>query len=107
MPPQYRQGDVLLIKIEAQPTTRLTPVPRVQGLIILAQGEATGHAHAIDSTLADLFEARNGTLYLRTKGTCHLTHQEHAPIKLDKGFYEVRRQREYDPYRYDQRPVND
>jgi hypothetical protein len=96
-PAIYRQGDVLLIK-------RDHPVPRTAAprhsrgdRVVLALGEATGHAHAINSSLADLFKDRDGTLYLRVEGPCDLTHEEHDPIELDEGVYEVRRQREYIP----------
>jgi hypothetical protein len=98
MPPAiYRQGDVLLIKRD-HPVPRSAVFRQTRGnRVILALGEATGHAHAINSPLADLFEDRDGTLFLRVEGPCDLTHEEHDPIKLDEGVYEVRRQREYVP----------
>ena len=44
-PVMYRQGDVLLAPIPALPVDAVS-VPR-KGRIVLAEGEATGHAHAI------------------------------------------------------------
>jgi hypothetical protein len=44
-----RQGDVLIRKVDALPDG-LKEVPRdAQGRIVLAEGEATGHFHAIDA----------------------------------------------------------
>ena len=96
-PTMYRQGDVLLVKRDVAIFSDTRPVPRVKGRVILALGEATGHAHAIDSPLAELFEERDGTLLLHVAGSCDLKHEEHDPIQLDEGVYEVRRQREYVP----------
>ncbi len=100
MKSHYRQGDVLLVKLmhfapDKLPGTR--NVPRVNGRVILALGELTGHAHAIDSSLADLFEDRDGQLYLRVQDGCDVLHEEHDPIHLAKGLYQVVRQRQYAP----------
>jgi hypothetical protein len=94
---QYRQGDVLLVRLDRTlgPDSALTPVPRTDGRRVLASGEATGHAHAIESDLAELLQDRNGRLYLRLRGGCELTHEEHSPIRLEVGVYRVVRQREY------------
>jgi len=53
---QGRQGDVLLRRVEHIPEN-VTPVPRENGRIILAHGEATGHAHAILDEAAELVRA--------------------------------------------------
>lgn len=93
----YRQGDVLLIR------TRKTlgaaqPVPRDHGRVVLAYGEVTGHAHVIDDTLAELFEEKDGLIYLRvTASTVALRHEEHGTVTLPRGTYRVVRQREYSP----------
>lgn len=98
MPPAiYRQDDVLLIKRDHRVPRGAAARPKRGDCVVLALGEATGHAHAINSPLADLFEDRDGTLYLRVDGPCDLVHEEHDSIKLDEGVYEVRRQREYVP----------
>ena len=41
-----RQGDVLIVPVEEIPAT-VEAVERENGCIILAHGEATGHAHKI------------------------------------------------------------
>jgi len=97
MAEQYRQGDILLIKVRPRPHAGATSVPPVDGRLILAYGEQTGHAHAIDATLAELFEEQQGQLYLRVARPAPLVHEEHAPIVVDPGWYSVIRQREYLP----------
>lgn len=110
-PIQYRQGDVLIEKVTKLPTARKPREPE-HGRIILAHGEATGHAHEIESPeLASLHDIQESLRLLGdTEGAEAMTqagliieqgtaviHQEHATIPLPKGNYVVRRQREYSP----------
>lgn len=91
-----RQGDVLVMAVTNLPPG-IRRVPRDNGRIVLAYGEATGHAHAIEDLNVEGF-MRNGTMFLRVTGEpATLRHEEHAPIELGPGAYEVRRQREYFP----------
>jgi hypothetical protein len=92
-----RQGDVLLIPVDHVPDA--ATVIRAGSRLILAEGEATGHAHAVLADEAELIETRNGTSFLRVvdEGTAALVHEEHDTIPLAPGVYEVRRQREYTP----------
>jgi hypothetical protein len=93
----WRQGDVLIRPIPAIPKT-VQPKAPDRGRAILAYGEVTGHAHALDATLAELFEHRDGTLYLRVTGPgAAVTHEEHAAIPLAPGTYQITHQREYTP----------
>ena len=92
----YRQGDVLLIRV-AQKSARARKVDREDGRIILAHGEATGHAHAIESPEADLYEGFGGTRFLEVRKPVRLLHEEHAILTVEPAIYEVRRQREYAP----------
>lgn len=90
----FRQGDVLLIPVDREIPEGAKRVPRDQGRIVLAYGEVTGHAHALQSRHAVLFEIGEGRL-LRVERKSTLTHEEHSAITLAPGVYEVRRQREY------------
>jgi hypothetical protein len=98
---QFRQGDVLIERIDALPDD----LRQLDGPVILAEGEATGHAHAIRSKHATLFVRSSAPLplppaeekFLRLDRPAGLVHQEHAPIVLDAGNYRVLRQREYTP----------
>jgi hypothetical protein len=92
-----RQGDVLLKPVQ-ELCMPITPRPVRQraekGLVILARGEATGHHHAVAEGDAEL--VRQGErMLLSVFGRAVLTHQEHAPIELPGGLYEVVPQREY------------
>lgn len=101
-----RQGDVLVFKHDNAKGTEgdLTPVPTEGGRVILAHGEATGHAHALPKSHAKLFSAKAFTdrVLVVTKATALLHEEHHRPeignvVELPKGTYRVRRQREYSP----------
>jgi len=86
-----RQGDLLIVKVNELPNGCVRHQHR-----ILAEGEATGHLHELDS--GELYESE-GTLFFRVpedrKTT--LSHLEHGPITFDPGVYKVILQREYEP----------
>lgn len=98
---QYRQGDVLIERIE---TTIKTPM-KPAGRIILAHGEVTGHAHEIhDLEAVEHFQpdkmldnAVAAPMLLKLGRKAELRHQEHGTIELPAGSYRVTRQREYSP----------
>lgn len=94
----YRQGDVLL-KTTRKSLAGAKLVARDHGRIVLAYGEATGHCHAIDDVMAELFEEKDGQMYLRVEpgAGVELRHEEHATITLPSGTYLVVRQVEYSP----------
>lgn len=96
---QYRQGDVLLVKVESLPEKK-KKIERESGRIILAHGEVTGHAHAISHPGAQLWQSQvwnDRSVYLELNETTELQHEEHGCITLDPGFYQVVRQREFSP----------
>jgi len=72
--------------------------------VVLAEGEATGHAHVVRGRHARLFAAgpwtaaSRRTRYLVVEGKpATLVHEEHDPISVAPGSYRVLRQREYEP----------
>jgi hypothetical protein len=96
---QYRQGDVLIVA-----TTRTsipagtTTVDRDRGRIVLAYGEVTGHAHAIDApTVTMVVDPATGRRWLLAPDGAVVAHEEHTWIDLPPGTYEVKQQREYTP----------
>lgn len=90
----YRQGDVLIRRIDSLPKRKA--VKRGTGHIL--EGEATGHIHRLeDLTAAEVLEVESG-LYLRVGSEgVRIVHEEHSPITLPPGNYEITRQREYAP----------
>jgi hypothetical protein len=95
----YRQGDVLIARIDEAPAS-LKPVPLDRGRVILAYGEVTGHAHAVEGdvelfTIEDRAELEER--FLRVEAEAQVVHEEHDTITLPPGEYLVRRQREYAP----------
>lgn len=86
----YRQGDVLFTSIDQLPEG-LTPRP---GKIIV-EGEATGHAHWLRE--GRVLQDVQGSLYLEVLVATQVVHQEHHPISLKPGYYQITRQREYMP----------
>ncbi len=90
----FRQGDVLIRRINALPKQRSKK--RVNG--ILAYGEVTGHSHRIeDLAKAELLEI-DSNVYLRvSEEGVRIIHDEHSPVVLPAGNYEVEIQREYAP----------
>ena len=93
---QVRQGDVLLLPVEADLPHGARALPRVRGRVVLAEGEVTGHAHAIRGAGATLLAAGDDR-WLRVTVPVTLDHEEHAPIEVGPGTYRVVIQREYVP----------
>lgn len=97
-----RQGDVLLIRVADLPKGAKDVTGEQR--IVLAEGEVTGHAHAISDPLtattptgkARLWDA-GAERYLQVLETVALQHEEHAAIPLDPGIYKIGHQREYSP----------
>lgn len=84
----YRQGDVLLTRIEVLPeglTRRSSQV--------IVEGEATGHQHRL--VAGDVLQDAQGRLYLAVFQHTQVVHQDHQPLELDPGLYAITRQREY------------
>ena len=94
----FRQGDVLVAAVNNIPDG-LVEVPRDNGRLVLAYGEATGHAHVVDGEAvllaADVAEMEDRFLHVEREA--QLVHDEHSALTLPPGDYRVTRQREYAP----------
>jgi hypothetical protein len=90
----YRQGDVLLKGVKNIPVDS-KPVKN-DGKVILAKGAVTGHAHTMPALACMLFMQGNRR-FLDVKNDSVLSHQEHGPITIPAGNFEVIIQREYTP----------
>lgn len=89
----YRQGDVLIQKVQFIPKKAVK-----QEKCVLALGEATGHAHQIKDGAYLLIDT-DGAKYIDVFGqSATVVHDEHGPITLEgPAVYRVIQQREYTP----------
>jgi hypothetical protein len=98
----YRQGDVLFTRIPKLPKGER----KKRGNATVAYGEVTGHSHSLaleDREVAEVLEIGDGLFVhvthsgVRIEGGATFVHEEHAPVTLPPGEYEVTIQREYSP----------
>lgn len=91
----YRQGDVLLQRVGSAALGE--EIAREGGRIVLAHGEVSGHAHAIQGAGAALFRSKStpAERFLKVTAPVDLVHEEHSRIPLPVGLYRVRVQREW------------
>lgn len=91
--PMWRQGDVFIIKIASLPSGSKHPQKPV-----LAEGEVTGHAHRLERAMDASVISVGGARYLEvTADEVTVVHEEHGPVTVPHGLYEIRIQREYHP----------
>lgn len=104
-PPRlWRQGDILLQETSPRELSTLKRLSKP----VLAEGERTGHRHAVKpanaarlylslNELGPLSSFMRGPLMLLEicKDTATVVHPEHGPIELPRGWYKVWRQREF------------
>lgn len=91
---QFAQGDLLFTKVDSLPKGEAKQV-KAGERFILALGEATGHHHSFvapkgGSTVID----EGQVTYMTLDELTSVTHQEHAPVELSPGTWQVVRQRE-------------
>lgn len=99
----HQQGDVLFKKINRFPGD----IKKYESNI-LAEGEATGHAHAIDLANADVYRDEQNNLYIDVTGeNAVVKHEEHNQINIPKGRYKIAKVREYDHFKREVRKVVD
>lgn len=106
MTEMYAQGDLLIERVEDVEPSGTMIAPDATGAQVLAEGELTGHRHAIfervtmfrDDALAREIPTGLYIGHLKVEGgPATVRHQEHAPIALGEGTYRVRRQRDLEP----------
>lgn len=100
----YQHGDVLIKKASKIPEAGKKVEKTGKGYI-LAEGEVTGHYHAVQDEI-QLIE-KDGVLYIKASDKFTITHEEHKPITIPAGDYEVGRVSEYDHFSEEARKVAD
>lgn len=95
----YRQGDVLIIDVDAIPAD-VTEIQRdPERGVVLAEGEVTGHAHRIPSRHASLYKSEGDARFVRVMGPAPvaLQHEEHTAVEIPPGSYRITIHAEYQP----------
>jgi hypothetical protein len=90
--PIYRQGDVLLVRVDKIPDSL---IKHKKNIATLAYGEVTGHSHTVE---AEAYSTNGLDLadYIAVKNLiAEVVHQEHDTIKIEPGNYRVVRQVQY------------
>lgn len=106
-----RQGELLFIRIKDLPKVfELDGIGKALNTKVIREGELTGHKHEIvgtatlreqtsnylyDQKTATRFQLPDGTMFLTAEEAIEIKHPEHRPLRLQKGHYVVRVQREY------------
>lgn len=90
----YRQGDLAIT-----PITKLPDNLKETKNSVLAYGEITGHKHQLLERIEGqfrVFQDEKDNTILDINQPTDLVHEEHKTITIEKGFYIIRREREYD-----------
>ncbi len=102
----FAQGDLLIERVDDVAPSGTEIDPLADGAVVLAEGEATGHRHAIydavtmfrDDGLARDIPDHLYIGHVRVLGdVARVQHDEHSVIELTRGTWRVRRQRELEP----------
>lgn len=97
-----RHGDILFKVVDKKVGKKVTTKT-------VAYGEVTGHHHSFSgSDNVVCYADDNGEVTsIEVIEPSTITHQEHKPVTLEKGVYEVYRKFEYDPFNEIIRKVRD
>jgi hypothetical protein len=109
---QVRQGDILfeLVDLPAASSLDDTTPKELGSRVVVAEGEKTGHNHALNG-LSIEGVVIGGVTFYRADGPMELTHDEHSahtlPEPPDGKAWRMTQQREFDPFARTERPVYD
>lgn len=88
----WQQGDLIGRKLASFPKGDRKVIGKKH--LVLAHGES-GHSHVIEDDEAELIQIGERML-LTLEKSATVTHEEHGPIKLSPGIWEIGRVKEYD-----------
>jgi len=91
-----RQGDVLLVSVDAIPKGAKKQKPE-GNRVVLAHGEVTGHAHAIYTPSIAAIYGEGLDRFLKVQERAMLSHEEHTAAIIEPGNYRIIIQTEYTP----------
>lgn len=102
-----QQGDVLLKKLDKLPEG-LKPAQLTSRGWVLAEGEATGHAHTVlPQEGTTVYVDENGELFVDSSKPFTVKHDEHKAVASPPGIWKVDKVREYDHLAEEARQVRD
>ena len=99
-----QQGDIIIKRTYKIPEDAKKVCKKRRGFV-LAEGEATSHAHVIEDYI-EMYE-KNGILFIKVDKPVTVRHEEHKAVRLESGIYKVGRVREYDPFLEEVRNIKD
>lgn len=99
-----QQGDITLTRLDALPEGELQIIS--ENYLILAQGSSNGNTHSIKQERAMLVKIENRTFVVLPENGV-LEHQEHKPINLLAGNWEIEPVNEFDYFAQMARKVID
>jgi len=99
----FQQGDVIGRKLDSLPTLDGAKITHKR--LVLAHGES-GHSHVIEDDEAELIEIGERMLLKLTKAAT-IQHEEHKPVRLSPGIWEIGRVKEFDYFQQMSRQVMD
>ena len=97
-------GDVLFIEVNEIPKEAKKVKEDTRGYV-LAEGESTGHYHAINDDI-EMYEV-NGVIYIKNDTPVKVTHQEHHTTTVPPGTWRIGITKEYDHLTEEERNVAD
>ena len=109
----YRQGELCFIPLNLPEKFRGQVTGNIMKNNVIREGEVTGHMHRASENAelyiiegsgnrtnlwadGEAFALPQGQMFLTSKNTIEISHDEHKTLKLDAGDYIIRIQREYD-----------
>jgi hypothetical protein len=104
-----QQGDVRIKPIDKLPEGCVQVKGDIRGHVF-AEGEATGHYHAVRDALevgVSKLYSLDGKLYFENEKNVTIEHQEHDIIEIPTGSWEISRVFEYDHFTEELKEVAD
>jgi len=101
-----QQGDLLIKPVKSLPD-KCRMERRADRGWVLAEGEATGHAHVIEAEEGVTVHDHLGTRYIVAETPVTLRHEEHGAQTIPPGTYRVDHVQEFDYERLERRRVRD
>src|SRR5690349_16208676 len=99
----WQQGDVIGRRLDFMPTGKQTKLGKKR--LVLAHGE-NGHSHVLEDDEAELIQIGE-RMILNLKKQSTVVHEEHGPITLESGIWEIGRVKEFDYFQKMERQVVD